>query len=433
VHFQGQERKKEMTYKKQGKGTHLTLEDRRDIQHGLDEGLSRAQIARQIGKSPSTVSKEIKLHRQFKLTSAYGRNPGSYCVHKGSKPLCRRCNIECEDYLERVCERREHYGVCNKCPRNSNCHLDKYFYRASKAHEEYLYTLKDSREGVNLNSTQMISIAMTIGPLLNRGQSVYQILRNHPEITVTAKTLYTYIESGVFKDYGIDSFSLRRKVGMKPRKRLKERRHPACYDGHRYEDYLEFTGDNPAVCTTEMDTVYNDPEGPYIQTFIFQNTAFMIGVLHSKKTSESMAGTLDYMEDVLGADYGKLFSLLLTDRGPEFQKINLFEVNQETGVFRTNIFYCDPQQASQKPHVENNHVYVRDIIPNGRRLDELSQDDLNEAFSHINSTPRESLKGKTPTEVFDFFYGSELREKLNIRTVDKDEVTLQPYLIRNLH
>ena len=123
-----------MTYKKQGKGTHLTLEDRRDIQHGLDEGLSRAQIARQIGKSPSTVSKEIKLHRQFKLTSAYGRNPGSYCVHKGSKPLCRRCNIECEDYLERVCERREHYGVCNKCPRNSNCHLDKYFYRASKAH-----------------------------------------------------------------------------------------------------------------------------------------------------------------------------------------------------------------------------------------------------------------------------------------------------------
>ena len=79
------------------------------------------------------------------------------------------------------------------------------------------------------------------------------------------------------------------------------------------------------------------------------------------------------------------------------------------------------------------HVYVRDIIPNGRRLDELSQDDLNEAFSHINSTPRESLKGKTPTEVFDFFYGSELREKLNIRTVDKDEVTLQPYLIRNLH
>ena len=130
--------------------------------------------------------------------------------------------------------------------------------------------------------------SMTIGPLLNRGQSVYQILRNHPEITVTAKTLYTYIESGVFKDYGIDSFSLRRKVGMKPRKRLKERRHPACYDGHRYEDYLEFTGDNPAVCTTEMDTVYNDPEGPYIQTFIFQNTAFMIGVLHSKKTSESM-------------------------------------------------------------------------------------------------------------------------------------------------
>ncbi len=38
------------------------------------------------------------------------------------------------------------------CPDISKCRLDKYFYYAKQAHENYLYTLKDSREGVNLNT-----------------------------------------------------------------------------------------------------------------------------------------------------------------------------------------------------------------------------------------------------------------------------------------
>ena len=81
----------------------------------------------------------------------------------------------------------------------------------------------------------------------------------------------------------------------------------------------------------------------------------MIGFLHTEKTSESMASMLDDLQEILQDDYFKLFSLLLTDRGSEFEKYQLFEVNTETGEIRTNIFYCDPQTPSQKPHVENNH------------------------------------------------------------------------------
>ena len=95
-----------------------------------------------------------------------------------------------------------------------------------------------------------------------------------------------------------------------------------------------------------MDTVYNQQEGPYIQTFIFQNTGLMIGFLHTEKTSESMSSTLDDLQVTLGNDYYKLFSLLLTDRGSEFEKYGLFEVNTETGEIRSNIFYCDPQTPS---------------------------------------------------------------------------------------
>ena len=72
-----------------------------------------------------------------------------------------------------------------------------------------------------------------------------------------------------------------------------------------------------------MDTVYNEQSGPYIQTFIFQNTNLIIGFLHTEKTSESMASTLDKLQLALGNDYYKLFSLLLTDRGSEFEKYKL--------------------------------------------------------------------------------------------------------------
>ena len=272
-------------------------------------------------------------------------------------------------------------------------------------------------------------MAEIIGPLLKRGQSVYQIVANHPELGICVKTLYTYIESGIFKDYGIDNFSLRRQVAMKKQKSLKPRRQPACYDGHKYEDFLEFRRTHPDIPATEMDTLYNDSEGPYIQTFIFENAPVMIGFLHEEKTSVSMASTLDVMQDILGEDYGKIFSLIITDRGSEFEKVDLFEINYETGELRTNIFYCDPQTPSQKPHVENNHNYVRDIIPNGKNLKNITQEDLDLMFSHINSVPRESLGGRTPYEVFAFFYGEDILRKLNVTKIGRDDVTLMPYLL----
>lgn len=38
-----------------------------------------------------------------------------------------------------------------------------------------------------------------------------------------------------------------------------------------------------------MDTVYNHQDGPYIQTFMFENTGLMIGFLKQKKTAEEMS------------------------------------------------------------------------------------------------------------------------------------------------
>ena len=62
----------------------------------------------------------------------------------------------------------------------------------------------------------------------------------------------------------------------------------------------------------------------------------------------------------------------------------------------------------------------------------LTQEKIDLMFSHINSTPRSSLGGKTPYEAFTFFYGEDILKKLNIQKIEKDKVTLQPYLIKNI-
>lgn len=54
-----------------------------------------------------------------------------------------------------------------------------------------------------------------ISPLIEQGQSPDQIAANHPELCMSVRTLYTYIDQGLFTARNID---LKRKVEFKPRK-----------------------------------------------------------------------------------------------------------------------------------------------------------------------------------------------------------------------
>ena len=232
------------------------------------------------------------------------------------------------------------------------------------------------------------------------------------------------------KKFGVDNFSLKEQVNRKQFKgKYKKRKEPINYDGRKYADYILFAGQHPEICAVQMDTVYNNPSRPYLQTFMFPESGFMIGRIHQEKTNECMSSALDHYQDCLGLDlFRKLFALVLTDRGSEFEKFKMFECDN-TGNFRLNIFYCDPMQSSQKPHIENNHNYVRDIIPNKRSMTNISQQDIDLMFSHINSTPRKSFHGKTQFEVFSFYYGTKTAELLGIHEVERDSVVLKPTLI----
>ena len=150
------------------KYSHLSLEDRKIIQEGIEKSLSKVEIAKLIKKDPTTVSKEVKNRRKLKP-----RNPFNSPITCTNFKKCGKCYGKCDNYVEIKCLRRDRkVGACNLCPDISKCKLDKYFYYATKAHEDYLYTLKDSREGINLTTSEMLNIVEIIKPLLKKGQSV---------------------------------------------------------------------------------------------------------------------------------------------------------------------------------------------------------------------------------------------------------------------
>ena len=418
--------------------THLTSEERRIIESGVRHGSTKTAIAKTIGKDNSTVGKEIKLHRKLKHPTSLPRECSNYKHCKYG----RECFPECEDYEQFTCKRRDRSpGACNGCSNYSRCRFNKYIYDPAEAEHEYRMTLVDSRSGYNITTLEAKELGEKIQPLLKQGLSPYAILQAHPEIKLSEKTLYTYIENKVFEGLvDIGPLDLRRQVNRKMSRKkantYKKREDHRYLIGRNYKDYQTYMAETPNVSVTQMDTVYNDgSSGPFIQTFKFVGTGFLFGLLHDEKTALEMKKGVDRLEMILDPKiFRKYVHVLLTDRGPEFTAANDMEMDGD--LRRTRVFYCDPMQSGQKGSLENNHIELRYILPKEHDLKQLGlvdQNALNMVLSHINSLPLERFGGKSPFDVVEFMF-PDLYEKLlafGLRKIPVDEINLTPSLLKD--
>lgn len=418
--------------------SHLTLEERRIILTGITNGSTKTANAQTIGKDKSTVGKEIKLHRSL----THKCKMPLECNHYRKCVFGRQCTTDCPEYDPFRCSRRDRSpGACNGCSNWSHCRFDKYQYCPEDAQKEYRTALIDSRQGVNLTVQEAKDMAAKISPLPKQGQSPYQIVTGHPELGISEKTLYNYIEGDVFHEVaGITVMDLRRQVSRKISKKksrgYKKREDRKFLQGRTYKDYTQYIAENPDVFETQMDTVYNDEtNGPFIQTFQFVSAGVLFALYQETKTALSMKQGVDLLEQILGKEvFCKYVHVLLTDRGSEFTAADAMETDAD-GIRRTRVFYCDPMQFGQKGTLENKHIQLRYILPKGtdlRNLGLVDQNALNLAVSHVNSAPVEKLGGRSPLDVADFMY-HDLYEKLTafgLQNIEKDRVILKPYLLK---
>lgn len=419
------------------KNLHLTVQERIIIEKGIENGSTKAAIALTIGKDKSTVGKEIKKHRELVHKSSYKIN----CANMKNCSHNHVCD-NCADFKPFTCNRRDRSpGACNGCSKYTYCRYDKYRYKADFSHKKYREDLVDSRTGINMSYEECKAMADIIVPLIKAGHSPYHIVTNHPELNISEKTLYNYIENGIFRDFGLLDIDLRiktkRKITKKASNKYKKREDKKYLNGRTYDDFINYTAENKNLSVVEMDTVYNNGStGPFMQTFKFLDYSFMFIVYQEEKTAKSMVEGVDLLEKILGEDlFSEEVAIIKTDRGSEFCDAEGFE-KEENESRRTRIFYCDPMASGQKGSLENNHKEIRYICPKENDLKDLglnSQEKANLIVSHINSQSKEHLKGKSPLEVMEFMNPA-LYQKFKdfgIERINKDNIVLKPYLLKD--
>lgn len=393
---------------------HLSYEDRKNIEDGLNNKKSVNQIAQELNRSHSTILREIDRNKVYYKPSNWNncyndKNKDYYC-NKLSKPP----------------------HVCNGCKSRSGCRKERFTYYARKANDSYKELISSCRQGINLTEEEIYSINQVILPLVKKGQTTNHLYINHPEVLNFGKsTFYRYINNGVF-EFGPLDFP--RIVKHKKRKKYKRRsrQEREILIGRTYENFLEYTSKNPNLNIVEMDTVEGlQTDSKCILTLFWRKSNFMLMFLLECQTTAEVTKVFEYLQETLPeVDYKRLFQVILTDNGHEFYDVNNIECNHKTGEYISHAFYCDSSASWQKGGIEKNHEFIRYVLPKKTTFKDLTQNDCNIIANNINSLCRESLNNNCPFKAMLFLCDEKILNSLNMYYIEPDEVVLNNSLLK---
>ena len=374
---------------------HLSYEDRKNIEDGLNENKSINQIAKELGRNHSTILREIDRNKKYSEPSAWNNY-----------------KIDHPD-LDLSCERLKHSPyVCNGCKSRSGCRKIRWTYYARESQKAYDELIKSCRQGINLTLEEIHIINENITPLVKKGQATNHLYINHPNIL----------------DFPRIVKYKKRKDSNKRRSR-KERE---ILVNRKYTDFIEFTTNNPDLNIVEMDTVEGlKKEGDCFLTLFWRKSKFMLIFKLESQTTNEVTRIFEILQTLIPLDiYKYLFQVILTDNGHEFFDVNNIECIHSTGEYVTHLFFCDPHASRQKGMLEKNHEFIRYVLPKGSSFKNITQEDCDLIMNHINSLCRDSLNGKSPYEAMLFLCDEYILKILNCYYIEPDNVNLSENLLK---
>lgn len=395
---------------------HLSYEDRKNIEDGLNENKSINQISKEINRSHSSILREIDRNKKYSEPSAWN----NYKINHPDLVLS--------------CERLKHSPyVCNGCKSRSGCRKVRWTYYAREADNSYKEVKSEARKGINLTAEEIYKINSILTPLIKKGQTINHLYINHPDILDFSKpSFYNYVNNGVFEFSPLD---FPRIVKYKKRKNSKNRRtrkEREILINRKYDDFQKFISNHPDFNIVEMDTVEGlKEETDCFLTLLWRKSKFMLIFKLESQTSEEVTRIFNILQTLIPYDdYKRLFEVILTDNGHEFFDVLNIECMHSTGEQVTKLFFCDPHMSCQKGMIEKNHEFIRYILPKGSSFKNITQEDCDLFMNNINSLCRDSLNGKSPYEAMLFLCDEYVLKSLNCYYIKPDEVILNDSLLK---
>ena len=393
---------------------HLSYEERKNIEDGLNSRKSINKIAKELNRANSTILREIDRNKVYYKPSNWNN-----CYNDKNK-----------DYSCNKLSKTPH--VCNGCKSRSGCRKERWTYYARKANDSYKELISSCRQGISLTDEEIYNINNIIAPLVKKGQTTNHLYINHPEVLNFSKvSFYNYINNGVFEFGPLDFPRIVKHKKRKNKKRRTRQEREILID-RKYSDFIEFTSKNPNLNIVEMDTVEGlKTDSKCILTLFWRKSNFMLMFLLESQTTDEVTKVFEYLQQTLFEDdYKKLFQVILTDNGTEFYDVLNIECNHKTGEQISKVFYCDPGASWQKGGIEKNHEFIRYVLPKKTTFKNLTQNDCLIIANHINSLCRDSLNYNCPFKAMLFLCDEKTLNMLNMYYIEPDQVQLNQKLIK---
>jgi IS30 family transposase len=314
----------------------LTLSEREEISRGIAAAQSARSMARLLGRSPSTVSRELNRNGGYDRYRAALADEMAWA--RARRP--KRCKLANNPRLRQA--------VASKL-------------RLNWSPEQIAGWLKRWRRGDGCNHVSHETIYRSLFVQTRGVLKLLGHLRSKRTIRRSLRTDPNGDRRGQIKDI----------VSIRERPAAVEDR---AVPGHWEGDLL------------------SGSKNSYIATLVERHTRYVILMKIANKDTQTVISALIKQAKTLP---NELYKSLTWDRGKELTDHRRF-----TLATNIDVYFCDPQSPWQRGSNENTNRLLRQYFPKGTDLSVHSQTYLNKVARQLNERPRKTLTFETPAERF---------------------------------
>jgi IS30 family transposase len=316
----------------------LTLSEREAISRGLASHQSSRSIARLLGRSPSTVSREVRRN------GGYGRYRAAQADEQAWARARRpkRCKLATHAWLRQAVARQ---------------------LRLNWSPEQIAGWLKRAYPGQGANQVSHETIYRSL--FVQARGVLKKELQLHLRSKRTIRRSRQASQKGDGRGQINDIVSIRERPAS-----VEDRAVPGHWEG----DLL------------------SGSKNSYIATLVERHTRYVMLVKVSNKDTQTVVSALIRQAKKLPKE---LYKSLTWDRGKELADHRRFSLATDIDVY-----FCDPQSPWQRGSNENTNGLLRQYFPKGTDLSVQSQAHLNKVARQLNERPRKTLGFETPAERF---------------------------------